>query len=48
VILKSLRRARKGVDGARGSSLGCLRDVPTPQETEPGLEGPAVQVVWGA
>jgi len=29
-------------------SSGCLRDVPTPRETELKGEGPAVQIPWGA
>jgi len=36
------------VGGTEGSTSGRLRDVPTPQETEPGSEGPAVWIYWGA
>ena len=32
----------------RTSPSGRLRDVPTPRETEPGREGPAVQIARGA
>jgi hypothetical protein len=45
-----LRRARKGVGGA-GTPPGVpgrLRDVPTPRETEPDGEGPAIRIHWGA
>ena len=27
---------------------GCLRDVPTPRETESECEGPAVWIIWRA
>ena len=32
----------------RATTSGRLRDVPTPGETRPGGEGPAVWIRWGA
>ena len=34
--------------GGTGDFPGCLRDVPTPRETESECEGPAVQITWRA